>query len=130
MTTKYMKVTLRRAIRGSVLAQIAFIILTWAAGEAVARTLDLPIPGSLIAMAVLLWMLLSGRLSHMFLRRGANWFLGEMLLFFIPAVLGVIDHPEFFGLLGAKILLVIIAGVVSVMTVTALTVEACARWRP
>jgi holin-like protein len=46
-----------------------------------------------------------------------------MLLFFVPAVLAVMDHREFLGLLGLKILSVILLGTVVVMSVTALVVD-------
>ena len=51
-----------------------------------------------------------------------------MLLFFVPAVLAVTQHGEFIGLLGLKVLVVILAGTVTVMAVTALTVDACCAW--
>ena len=75
----------------------------------------------------LLALLLSRRLSALSLRRGTNWFLAEMLLFFVPAVLAVLGHREFFGLIGLKILAVILVSTISVMVSTALAVEACYR---
>ena len=62
------------------------------------------------------------------MRRGANWFLADMLLFFIPAILAVLDHREFLGLLGLKILAVILTGTGIVMAVTALCVDLFYRW--
>jgi holin-like protein len=62
------------------------------------------------------------------LKRGANWLLAEMLLFFVPAVLALLDHSELLGLMGLKILTVIILSTVAVMSVTALTVDLCYRW--
>jgi holin-like protein len=52
-----------------------------------------------------------------------------MLLFFVPAVMAVLDHHEFVGLLGLKIVAVILVGTVLVMGGTALTVDLCYRWR-
>ncbi len=40
-----------------------------------------------------------------------------------------LDHREFLGLLGLKILIVILVGTATVMGVTALTVDLCYRWR-
>jgi holin-like protein len=62
------------------------------------------------------------------MKRGADWLLAEMLLFFVPAVLALLDHREFLGLLGLKILAIIVLSTTMVMGVTALTVDLCYRW--
>jgi len=62
------------------------------------------------------------------MKRGANWLLAEMLLFFVPAVLALLDHGELIGLLGLKIFAIILLSTTAVMCVTALTVDACYRW--
>lgn len=78
-------------------------------------------------MALVLALLLSGRVSLFSMKRGAEWFLAEMLLFFVPAVLAVLEHQELLGMLGVKIMAVILVGTLTVMTVTALTVDFCYR---
>lgn len=113
----------RRAVRSSRLSQIALVLGFWLLGNAVARLSGLPIPGGIIGMLIVLALLASRRLSHASLRQGANWFIAEMLLFFVPAVLAVMDHREFLGLLGLKILSVILLGTLVVMAVTALVVD-------
>jgi len=113
----------RRLLRASRLGQIALVMLFWLLGEAVSRWSGLPIPGGIFGMVMVLVLLASRRLSHASLRQGANWFIAEMLLFFVPAVLAVLDHREFLGLLGLKILSVILLGTVVVMSVTALVVD-------
>jgi len=119
----------RRRIRHSRLLQIGLIAAFWLIGEALVRLADLPVPGGIAGMVIALALLASHRVSPLSLRRGAEWFLAEMLLFFVPAVLAVIDHREFLGLLGLKILVVILAGTAAVMGVTALTVDLCYRRR-
>ena len=46
-----------------------------------------------------------------------------------PCLPALLDHPEFMGPLGLKILAVIVCGTVTVMVVTALFIELCYRWR-
>lgn len=118
----------RRAVRGSRFPQIGFIILFWLAGEGFVRVTGLPVPGSIIGLGLMLVTLASRRVSLFSLRRGAQWFLAEMLLFFVPAVLAVLDHREFLGLVGLKVLAIIVAGTVIVMLITGFTVEFCLRW--
>ena len=120
---------LRIAVHRSRALQIGVLVLFWALGEGLARMLDLPVPGGIVGMAAVLALLASGWLRPAALRRGAYWLLAEMLLFFVPAVMAVLDHHEFLGALGFKLAAVILVGTLTVMGVTALTVDACYRWR-
>ena len=104
------------------------IVVFWLLGEAVALLTAVPIPGSILGLFLVLGLLVSKRLSLSTVQRGARWFLAEMLLFFVPAVVAVMDHPEFLGLLGLKILAAILLGTFLVMTVTALVVDVGYRW--
>ena len=79
-------------------------------------------------MALVLALLATRRLRVRNVHRGASWLLGEMLLFFVPAVMSLLDHREFLGMLGVKLLVVIVLGTALVMTGTALTIELCYRW--
>jgi len=128
MIPRPIAVNSRRFIRNHRVPQILLLIAVWLAGEAIVRLTGLPLPGSVIGLGLALILLLGGRISRHSLRRGADWFLGEMLLFFVPAVLAVIDHREFLGVLGLKLLVVILSGTVTVMIVTGLVVELFSRW--
>lgn len=116
-------VVIRRKFRHSLLAQGIALILLWLAGEVISHSLALPFPGSVIGMMLLFLALASGLIQPVSIRRGARWFLAELLLFFVPAVLAVLDHPEFLGTLGLKILIVIFAGIIAVMSTTAIAVD-------
>jgi holin-like protein len=118
-----------RVIQRSVWLQLGVVLACWLAGEALARALSLPIPGAILGLAIILALLARRRLSAVSLRRGAEWLLADMLLFFVPAVLAVLNHPEFLGLTGLKILFVILASTVAVMITTALVVDGAYRWR-
>lgn len=117
----------RHWVQSSRIGQIALIAGFWALGEGIVRVTQMPVPGSVIGLFLLFILLITGAINLRTVRRGAQWYLAEMLLFFIPAVLAVLDHHEFFGLLGLKILAVILLGTVIVMISTALAVEAGLR---
>lgn len=125
---RHFRVLGRRRWRHSTLLQIAGLLLAWGVGELVVRGLGLPVPGGLVGMGLLLLALARGWLQLGSLRRGATRLIGEMLLFFVPAVLAVLDHPELLGWLGLKLLAVIVAGTVIVMGSTAMVVELALRW--
>jgi len=120
----------RLIMRRSRLLQGGALAAFWAVGEGVSRLAHLPVPGGIIGLALLLLLLASGRLKSISLRRGADWLLAEMLLFFVPAVLAVLDHREFLGLLGLKLLAVVLTGTLFVMGTTGLTVDLCSRLSP
>jgi len=46
----------------------------------------------MVGLALALVLLANNRISLFSMRRGAQWFLAEMILFFVPAVLAIIDH--------------------------------------
>lgn len=121
-------VLLRITLRRSRLLQIALIVMFSLLGQSLAQALGLPVPGGVIGMALVLALLATRRLGVRNVRRGASWLLGEMLLFFVPAVMSLLDHREFLGMLGLKLLAVIVLGTALVMAGTALTIDLCYRW--
>jgi holin-like protein len=115
-------------LRRSRLAQALWLALIWLGGCAVARISGVPVPGSLLGLLALVLLLSSGTLDPRLIERGAGWLLAEMLLFFVPAVVALMAHPEFLGLTGLKVLAVILGSTVLVMITTALTVDFGMRW--
>lgn len=120
---------LRRLVHQSGLLQVGLLILFWLAGEVLVQAAHLPVPGAVAGLALVLVLLAAQRLRPGSVRRGAQWLLGDMLLFFVPAVLAVMNHRELLGVIGLKLLTVIVLGTAAVMAVTALTVELCMRSR-
>lgn len=120
---------LRNIARRSLPLQILLLIAFWWIGESLALASRLPIPGGIVGMLMVLALLFTRRLRLRSMRRGAEWFLAEILLFFLPAVLAVFAHQRFFGWVGLEILLTLLVGTLCVGGVTALTVELCHRWR-
>ena len=127
MTSKQMVVGVRRLVHRSALLQVGLLLLFWLAGEGVVRATGLPLPGGVVGMGLMLALLAAQRLRPGSVRRGAQALLGEMLLFFVPAVLALVNHRELLGVVGLKLLAVIVLGTIAVMATTALTVELCLR---
>lgn len=120
---------LRAVLRRTRLLQILLLAAIWLAGDTLVRALGLPVPGGVLGMAGLLALLALGWVKPASVRLGAYWLLAEMLLFFVPAVIAVMDHGEFMGALGLKVAFVILVGTLLVMAGTALTVDLLYRWR-
>ena len=118
-----MRIDLQDRPKLSRLAQILLLLAFWQAGEAIVRLAHLPIPGAIAGMLLVLALFASGKVGVASMQRGAEWFLAEMLLFFVPAVLAVLDHGEFIGIVGLKVLAVILVGTIIVMGVTAIAID-------
>jgi holin-like protein len=128
MSRPRLVILLRSKLRRSRVLQICLLVLFSLLGQALAQLLGLPVPGGVVGMALVLLLLATRRLRVRNVHRGASWLLGEMLLFFVPAVMSLLDHREFLGVLGLKLLAVIVLGTALVMTGTALTIDLCYRW--
>lgn len=109
--------------------QIGAFILFWQAGNFIARWLALPLPGSIIGLALLLLLLTLKIIPLAWLETGTNVLLSEMLLFFVPAVIGVMKYAQLLMSSGWRILLAIAASVIVAMAVAGLLVEAIVRLR-
>lgn len=124
MSRRKTTILFHRALQNSRVAQVVLLAIVWLLGEAVVRLTGIPIPGAVIGLFGMLALLSSGVIRLSSMRRGAHVLIADMLLFFVPAVLAVLEHGEFVGLIGLKILAVILVGTITVMCMTALAVDA------
>jgi holin-like protein len=118
-----------RLLRRSLLLQLTVMLVLWQLGSLVVEALHLPLPGAIIGLGLLLMLLATRCLSVRSLRKGAQWLIRDMLLFFVPVALAVLEHRELLGLLGLKLLLVIGVSTGAVMRVTAFAVDRVYRLR-
>jgi holin-like protein len=124
-----MRLLARRRPLLALILQVLLLTLFWYACDALARGLHLPLPGSVLALGLLLLLFATGAVPMTSLRRGADWLLAEMLLFFIPAVMAVWQHLPLLRQEGLRIMVVILCGTLLVMVTTALLVDRVFRWR-
>jgi holin-like protein len=115
------------------LSQVVLLILIWlAAVELSSRWLH-QIPPTVSGITIALLLLGLGLVKHEWLADGAGWLLREMLLFFIPVVIAVLQYRELLQGQFLAILLLIVASTACVMIATALAVDLAwkleARWR-
>ncbi|WP_165230210.1 CidA/LrgA family protein [Aquisphaera insulae] len=116
---------LRQCLRSSGVLQVAVLVALWQAGGLLSAVLGVPIPPAILGMFLLLGLLAGRVIDVRSVRQGAHWLLGEMLLFFVPAVLGILGQEELFGWIGLRVMATIILGIVIVMVITAFVIEAC-----
>ena len=117
---------LKKALR--LLVELAILCSLFLLGGQLASWLGWPIPGGVMGLALLLILFASGVLKPAMLQLGAGWLMAEMLLFFIPALMSLLDYGSLLRDEGWRILLVIAVSTLLVMVVTAVTVELVCRW--
>jgi len=110
-------------------AELAVLLAIYLLGCQLAAWLAWPIPGGVIGMALLLLAFAFGWVKPAALQMGAGLLMAEMLLFFIPALMSLLDYGGLLRDDGWRILLVIGISTLMVMLVTAFTVEWVVRLR-
>lgn len=103
--------------------QIALLAAIWLLADIAVRTLHLPLPANLTGMLLLLVCILLGVVKAQWFSAGARWLLAEMLLFFVPAVVAVVNYQELLLQEGGRIMVVLIVSTVLVLGTTALVVD-------
>ena len=117
--------SLRQAAR--VAAQSALLAAVWFVADFASRHLGLPVPGSVIGLAALLALLLTGGIAPRWVKAGADWLLSELLLFFVPAAVAVVQYGGLFKSDGWRLALVVVLGTLTVLVAVAFTVEQAVR---
>ncbi|CAM3812215.1 CidA/LrgA family protein [Cohnella lubricantis] len=105
---------------GITACQVVFYIVVARIADALVDWLRLPIPGSILGIAMLFALLKLGWIRLSWIDRGSKWLLGEMLLFFIPAAVGIVNYGSLVASSGWQIAITIIVSTAAVM--------ACAGW--
>ena len=102
--------------------QIIIILAVWSCAEVLQKLLNLPVASGVLGFFLLLFLLEMKWLKLAHVERGADLLLAELLLFFIPPVVGVIQYQDLLITSGWKILLVILISTALVMMVSVYSV--------
>lgn len=120
---------LKALVRQNRWAQVGLIIALWLFMDRMTAIFHLPLPGSVSGLLCLWLVLETGLVSVKWFERGADSLLEHLMLFFVPAMLGLVDHRELLSMTGLKLLAAVLVGTLLVMAGTALVVEYGLRWR-
>ena len=103
--------------------QIVLLAAIWLLADIAVRTLHLPLPANLTGMLLLLACILLGVVKAQWFEAGARWLLAEMLLFFVPAVVAVVNYQDLLLQEGWRIMVVLLVSTTLVLGTTALVVD-------
>ncbi|MFP7463590.1 CidA/LrgA family holin-like protein [Bacillus safensis] len=92
-----------------------------------AAFLHLRIPGTILGILVIFLLLHFKIIQLKWIELGAVWLLGELLLFFIPSAVGVIDYGKLLSQSGTSIVLVVLISTFVVMLSTGIMTQMIAK---
>lgn len=98
-----------------IVLQVIVLILFTLAMNVLAKWLHLPIPGTILGIIVLFLLLKLKVVKLDWVEAGASWLLAELLLFFVPAAVGIMDYIPMLKNDGIAILIVVLSSTVIVM---------------
>ncbi len=91
--------------------------------EYLVNWLNLPLPANLVGMVLMLALIVCRIVPLKWVRAGSRWLLAEMLLFFVPAVVAVVNYAQLLMVDGWRIFLVIALSTMMVLGATAWVVD-------
>lgn len=103
--------------------QLAIIVAICVAGNIIQETFNVPIPGNIIGMLLLLTLLLTNTLKLSMIEDISNFMLKHLSFFFIPAAVGLITC---FSILDGKwftLMFISLVSTIIIVVVTGLTVQ-------
>ncbi|WP_353142450.1 CidA/LrgA family protein [Acinetobacter pragensis] len=101
------------------LAQLGLLILIWWAGALIQKGLNLPVSAGVIGLLLLTAALLSGIFKLEWIKQGSDLILAELVLFFVPIVVGLIKYKTLFLTQGWQLIVAVVLGTICVMVCTA-----------
>ncbi|QOS81609.1 CidA/LrgA family holin-like protein [Paenibacillus sp. JNUCC31] len=107
--------------------QVALLMAFSLLMDLLARVLHLPVPGSILGMAVLFILLQTRVVKLRWIEIGAAWLLGELLLFFIPSAVGIMNYMPMLEHDGLQILFIVLLSTFLVMACTGLVATRIAK---
>ena len=102
--------------------QLSLLFLFWAFGLLLQRTFNLPISAGVLGLFSMLTLLLTGLLPLHWVKAGSDLILSELVLFFVPCVVGLINYQQLFIQQGWQLILAVLLGSLCVLIVTAYSV--------
>ncbi|MFI3311392.1 CidA/LrgA family protein [Ewingella allii] len=103
--------------------QVVLYAALYLVADRLVYLLHLPLPANVVGMFMLLLLIMCGILPLKWVKAGSRWLLAEMLLFFVPAVVAVVNYTSLLMVEGWKIFLVIAISTTLTLGITSLVVD-------
>jgi len=103
--------------------QVVLYAILFLITDRLVTLLHLPLPANIVGMLMLLLLIMFRVLPLKWVKAGSRWLLAEMLLFFVPAVVAVVNYAQLLMVEGWKIFLVIGISTMLTLGATSLVVD-------
>ena len=113
----------------TIILQILFIHIFLFLGSAVKAIVPIPIPAAMVGLLLLFLSLLLGIVKLEWVEQGGNWLLAELLLFFVPSAVGIVNYDEMLSWQGFMSVLLIGLSTFIVIGSTAFIAEKLNNWK-
>lgn len=113
----------------TIMLQILFIHIFLFLGSAVKAIVPIPIPAAMVGLLLLFLSLLLGIVKLEWVEHGGNWLLAELLLFFVPSAVGIVNYEEMLSWQGFISVLLIGLSTFIVIGSTAFIAEKLNNWK-
>jgi len=104
-------------------AQVLLFIVLARFSDWLVSACRLPIPGSLAGIAIVFGLLKTGVLKTNWVELGSGWLLGQMLLFFVPATVRIVEYRSLIVSSGIQIVVTIAISTFAVMACAGLVAQ-------
>ncbi|HDL8055573.1 TPA: CidA/LrgA family protein [Yersinia enterocolitica] len=108
--------------------QVALYAGIFIISDQLVSVFHLPLPANIVGMLLLLVMIMLRILPVRWVQAGSRWLLAEMLLFFVPAVVAVVNYAQLIMVDGWKIFVVIAVSTSLTLAATGLVVDRVYRF--
>lgn len=105
------------------LRELLIILVIYFVGEFISKLFNLPVPGNIIGMILLLILLCTKVIKLQMIETVSKFLLDHLAFFFIPAGVGLLTSLDVIKSNWAKLLFLCLVTTVIVITVTSLTIE-------
>ncbi len=112
---------------GTIIIQIVFIHIFLILAIGLKQLFAIPLPASMIGLVLLFLALFFKIIKLEWVEQGANWLMAELLLFFIPSAVGIVNYNEIASLQGLEVVAIIGVSTLIVMSATAFIADRLAR---
>ena len=112
------------------LGAIGLLLVCQLAGEAIHRFLAIPLPGSVIGLAILLVWLAVVRRDQTDLAKVTGWLTAHLSVMFVPAAVGLMEEGAILSRYGLGIVVAVVVSTLLTLAVTAVVFGAVAGREP
>lgn len=112
---------------GKICLHVIILYSFYLLGNWIQISLNLFIPGSVIGMILLFFLLLIKGIRLTWIEEGATFLINNLALFFIPATVGIIDYFSLFSGKGFLLIVIVLVSTAMVMSVSGRVSQRLAR---